>query len=166
MPRNIRNENRYVPINRPMMHKWINKLGNQQFMNKGLVPRGTQKEEPWREVAKKLSTWQEGISSLGKNDKGKGSQKLRLKKRWEALKEEWPKVSSLGTPRNEKSAGDFWGRSTKRRKLWEIMKGPTHQCCWHNIGSDPGEQIGGISGTPGLGDDTIKGGSSQQWRAF
>ena len=48
-------------------------------MNKRLVPRGTQKEEPW---LGKLSTWQEGISSLGKNDKEKGKQKLSLK-RWE-----------------------------------------------------------------------------------
>ena len=43
--RNTRNENRYVPISHPMMQKEIRRLGNQQFMNKGLVPRATQKEE-------------------------------------------------------------------------------------------------------------------------
>ena len=77
-------------------------------MNKELVPRGTQKEEPWRKVLGKLSTWQEGINSLGKNDKGKDSQKLSLKK-WdlEALKEERPKVSSLGHLRAESQQKAF-----------------------------------------------------------
>ena len=56
VPRNTRNENRYVPISRPMMQKGIKKLRNQQFMNKRLVPQGTQKEKPCREVAGKLST--------------------------------------------------------------------------------------------------------------
>ena len=47
-------------------------------------------------MAEKLSNWQDEISSLGKNDKGKGSQKLSLK-RWEleTLKGERPKVSFL-----------------------------------------------------------------------
>ena len=72
-------------------------------MNKGLVLQGTQKEEPWREVVEKLSTWQEGINSLGKNDKGKGSQKLSLK-RWEleTLKGEKPKVNFLRHIRMER----------------------------------------------------------------
>jgi len=69
-------------------------------------------------VAEKLSTWQEGINSLRKNDKGEGSQKLSLKRSGlEALKEEGPKISSLRTPQNGKSARDFWGRNTKRTKL-------------------------------------------------
>ena len=50
-------------------------------MNKGLVPRGTLKEEPRRKVVGKtinlvemeLVHW--GINSLEKNDKRKGSQK-------------------------------------------------------------------------------------------
>jgi len=43
---NTGNENRYVPISHPMVQKGTRKLGNQQFMNKELVSRGTQKEEP------------------------------------------------------------------------------------------------------------------------
>ena len=56
----------------------------------------------------KLLTWQEGINSLGKNDKGKDNQKLSLK-RWdlEALKEERPKVSSLGHLRVESQQEAF-----------------------------------------------------------
>ena len=41
------------------------------------------------------------------------SEKVRL----EVLKEERLEVSTLGTPQNGKSARDFWGKSTKRRKL-------------------------------------------------
>ena len=76
----------------------------------------------------KRSSWEnfqpgrDGIGSLGKNDKKE--RKLNLK-RWgvEALKEERLEVSFLGTPQNGKSARGFWGKSTKRRKLWEIRKG-------------------------------------------
>ena len=66
----------------------------------------------------KLSTWQERINSLGKNDKGKGNEKLSLE-RWglEALKEERPKVSFVRTPQNRKSTRDFWGRNPKKRKV-------------------------------------------------
>ena len=65
-------------------------------------------------MAGKLSTWQEGISSLGKNEKGKGSQKLSLK-RWdlEALKEEKPKVSSLGHLRVESQQETFEEKTPK-----------------------------------------------------
>ena len=59
-------------------------------------------------MAGKLSTWQEGISSLGRNEKVKGSQNLSLK-RWElkALNDERPKVSSLGHTRTERQQEDF-----------------------------------------------------------
>ena len=51
------------------------------FMNKGLVPRGTQKEEPWREVAGKTFKLA-GMESthFGKMTKGKGSQKAESEK--------------------------------------------------------------------------------------
>ena len=90
------------------MQKGIKKLRDQQLMNKGLVPRATQKKEPWREVAGKLSTWQKWISLLGKNDKGKDSRKLSLK-RWEpeTLKEEKPNVSSLRHTRTERQQVTF-----------------------------------------------------------
>ena len=95
-------------------------------MNKGLVPRGTQKEEPRKEVVGKIFNLAEMKSAhSGKMTKGKVAKKLNLK-RWgvEALKEERLEVSSLGTPQNGKSARDFWGKSTKRRKLQETRKGP------------------------------------------
>jgi len=38
--------NGYVPISQAMMQNGIRRLGNQQFMNKWLVPQGNQKEEP------------------------------------------------------------------------------------------------------------------------
>ena len=153
------------------MQKGIRRLGNQQFMNNGLVPWGTQKEEPWREVAGKLSTWQEGISSHGKNDKGKGSQKLILKM-WglEALKEEGPKVSYLRTPHNGKSTRDFWGRNSKKIKLWGMRKGPATNVTGTTLVLVLREQMGGINDIPRtLGwhykeeKQTIVKGSQQQW---
>ena len=94
-------------------------------MNKGLVPQGTQKEEPRREVVGKIFNLVEMESAhLGKMTKRKVAKKLNLK-RWgvDALKEERFEVSSLGTPQNRKSARSFWGKSTKRRKLQETRKG-------------------------------------------
>ena len=95
-------------------------------MNKGLVPRGNQKEEPWREVARKTFNLARMESAhSGKMTKGKTAKKLSLKM-WdlEALKEERLEVSSLKTPQNGKSARNFWGKNTKRKKLWETRKGP------------------------------------------
>ena len=69
-------------------------------MNKGLVPRGTQKEEPQREVVGKTFNLAEMESVHSrKMTKGKVAKKAESKK-WgvEALKEERLEVSSLGTP--------------------------------------------------------------------
>ena len=122
-------------------------------------------------MAEKLSTWQEGINSLRKNDKGEGSQKLSLK-RWglEALKEEGSNVSSLGTPQNGKSTRDFWGRSTKIRKLWEIRKGSTTNVASTTLVLVPKGENGGnqrYPGTPGWHNKkgkqpTVKG-IEEQW---
>ena len=50
-------------------------------MNKGLVPRGTQKEEPRREVVGKTFNLTEMKSAhLGKMTKGKVAKKLNLKR--------------------------------------------------------------------------------------
>ena len=38
-------KNKYVPLKHPMVQQRIRKLGEWQFMNKRLVPRGTQNEE-------------------------------------------------------------------------------------------------------------------------
>ena len=62
------------------------------------------------------------LAHLGKMTRGKAA-KSWVWKRWEALKEEGTKVSFLRIPQNGKSVGEFWGKSTKRRKLWEIRKG-------------------------------------------
>ena len=72
-------------------------------------------------MAGKLSIRQEGISLLGKNDKGKGSQKLSLK-RWnlEALKEERPKVSSLGHPKMESQQEAFEEETPKEQNNEEV----------------------------------------------
>ena len=98
-------------------------------MNKGPVPQGAQKEEPWREVARKTFNLARMESAYSrKMTKRKAAKKVSLKKwvwkRWEALKEERLEVSSLGTPQNGKSARGFWGKSTKRRKLYETRNGP------------------------------------------
>ena len=79
--RNTRNKNIYIPISLPIMQKRTRKLGKQQFMSKGLVPRGTQNEEPWREVAGKTfnlvgrnqltwEKWQEERQPKAKSKKG------------------------------------------------------------------------------------------------
>ena len=147
MPRNTRNKNKYVHINHPMMQKRIRKLGNQQFMNKGLVSRRTQKEEPWREVAGKLSTWQGGISSLGKNDKGKRSQKLRLKK---VRGREGRRTKSQlfrDTP-EWKVSRRLLVKKYQKEKIMTNKEGTSHQCCWHNIGSSTQESKWGESVVP------------------
>ena len=78
MPRNTRNKNRYIPITHPMMQKTTRKLGKQQFMSKGPFGEPRMKNHEGKQLGR-LSTWQKGINSLGKNDKRKGSQKLSLK---------------------------------------------------------------------------------------
>ena len=59
-------------------------------------------------MARKLSTWQEGINSLGKNNKWKGSQKLSMKM-WEleTLKGEKLKVNSSRHTRTERQYETF-----------------------------------------------------------
>ena len=86
----------------------IRRLGNQQLMNKGLVPRGTQEDEPWRKVARGLSAWYKGISQFRENDKRECNQKVGLK-RWnlEVLEKERSKVSLLGPPRTESQLRAF-----------------------------------------------------------
>ena len=82
------------------MQKGIKKLRDQQLMNKGLVPRATQKKEPWREVVGKTFNLAKMESAHSrKMTKWKVAKKLNLK-RWgvEALKEERLEVSSLRTP--------------------------------------------------------------------
>ena len=79
MPRNTRNKNRYIPISHPMMQKTTRKLGKQQFMSKGPFGEPRMKNHEGKQLGR-LSTWQKGINSLGKNDKRKGNQKLSLKR--------------------------------------------------------------------------------------
>ena len=74
MPRNTRNENRYVPISHLIMQKGIRGLGNQQFINKeGWYlgePRKKNHEGKW------LGNFQLGrkeLAHLGKMTKGKAA---------------------------------------------------------------------------------------------
>ena len=135
-------------------------------MNKGLVLGGTQKEDPWKEVAGKIFTLsRDWISSLGKNDKKE--RKLNLK-RWdvEALKEERLEVSSLGTPQNAKSTRDFWGKSTKRRKLWETRKGLAIKVASTTLTLVPRGAKEGNQWYPKTQGWHYKRGSIQQWRGI
>ena len=83
-------------------------LGNQQLKSKGPGTLGNSGRKTIRECGWESFNLVEGISSLGKNDKGKSSQKVGLKM-WnlEVLKEERPKVSPLEHPKNKKVSRDF-----------------------------------------------------------
>jgi len=80
MPRNTKNESRCVPSVTQWCRKGVEDLENQQFINKGLVPWGTQKDGLWRKVAGDLSTWWKEIRPFRKNDKNESSQKVSLKR--------------------------------------------------------------------------------------
>ena len=100
-------------------------------MNKGLVPRGTQKEEPRREVVGKTFNLAKMESAhSGKMTKWKAAKKLNLK-RWgvEALKEERLEVSSLRTPQNGKSARGFLGKKHQKKKTMRNKEGTSHWSC-------------------------------------
>ena len=58
-----------------MMQKMRRRLGNQQLMKKGLVPRGTLGDGPWNKVAGDLSAWYKRICPFRENDKRQSSQK-------------------------------------------------------------------------------------------
>ena len=81
-------------------------------------------------MARDFSAWSEGISSLGKNDKGESYQKVVLKK-WnlEALRKERPKVSPLGPPRMGKSAGRLLKREPQKNETMKNEERTSHQCC-------------------------------------
>ena len=66
------------------------------------------------------STQQEWIPLTWENWQEEGQPKAESEK----VKSQEAEVSSLRTPRNGKSARDFQGDNTKRRKLWGIRKGP------------------------------------------
>ena len=105
-----RKESKGLGTNNSWIRGWY--LGN--------LERGTMRGSGWEAfnlAGRNQLTWE--------NDKGKGSQKLSLK-RWdlEALKEGGPKVSYLRTPQNGKPDRDFRGRNIKRKKLWEMWKRP------------------------------------------
>ena len=82
----------------------------------------------------------------------------------EALKEERLEVSSLGTPQNGKSARGFWGKSTKRRKLWETRKGPATKVVSTTLALVPRRAKEGNQWYLGTLGWHYKGGSIQQWR--
>jgi len=81
-------------------------------------------------VVGKLSTWQKGISSPGKNDKRKRGQKVGLKK-WnlKALEKEGTKASLLGPPRTGKLASDLLKKELQKKKVMRNEGGTSHQCC-------------------------------------
>ena len=97
--------------------------------------------------------------------KGKVAKKLNLK-RWGvvALKEEKLKVNSLGTPQNGKSARGFWGKSTKRRKLWEIRKEPATKVAGTTWALVPRGANEGNQWYPGTLWWHYKMGSIQRWK--
>ena len=72
-------------------------------------------------MAGKLSTWQEGISSLGKNDKGKGSQKLR------GLEGRMTNQLFRDTP-EWKVSRRLLGEKHQREKIMRNKEGTSHQC--------------------------------------
>ena len=68
-----RNENKYAPINHPMMQKGIRRLGNQQFMNKDWYlgePRKKNHEGKW---LKNIQPGRKESAHLGKMTKGKAA---------------------------------------------------------------------------------------------
>ena len=137
-------------------------------MTKRPVPQGTQKKEPLREVVVKTFNLAEMESAHSRKlTKWKVAKKLNLK-RWviEVLREERLEVSSLGTPQNKMSARGFWGKSTKRRKLWETRKGPATKVAGTTWALVPREAKEGNQWYPKTLGWHYKRGSIQQWRGI
>ena len=98
---------------------WKPTIHEQRVGISGNPKRRTMKGSSWKTfnlVGRNQLTWE------------KWQKERQLKAEFEKGERSWrkkdQKVSSLRAPRNGKSAGDFWARSNKRRKLWEIRKGP------------------------------------------
>ena len=103
----------------------------------------------------KGSSWEnfqsgrDGIDSLRKNDKRKGSQKAKSENvRGRSLEgKEIRGQLSKDTP-EQKVSKRFLGKKHQKKKIMRNKEGTSHQSCWHNIGFSTQGSKGGESVVP------------------